>query len=175
MSDDVVEVRGKVEFADVSEQTYKGGARLHGFKINGQKYSNFVKQDQPLQGAKKGDTVAFNAKQNDKGYWNFDPKSFQIIERGSSQQSYPPQQEDNKQSSIVRQSSMGYASHVVAAFAQSGYYQSPDEAVRDMIELADNYIFPYAMNGKEQVNAQNSDASESQQNDNDFDDEDFPF
>ena len=150
MSDEV-EVRGQAQFVDVSEKTYRGGTRLHGVKVNGTKYSNFVKSDTPIQNAKAGDTVSLTAKQNDKGYWNFDVDSFKVEERGSSggnqKQSYP-QNDDNRQSSIVRQSSVGYASHIVASFAQSGYYETPDMAVADAVRLADSLIYPYAMEGK---------------------------
>jgi len=151
MSENAVEVRGKAEFVDVGDREFKGGARIHGFKVNGTKYTAFIKSEKPIQNAKVGDTVKFTADVNQKGYWNFDPETFELLERGNTQptqkQNYP-QNDDNRQQSIVRQSSVGYASNVVAAFAQSGFYEKPDDAVSDMIRLADHMIYPYAMEGK---------------------------
>jgi len=99
MSENAVEIRGKAEFVDVGDREFKGGARIHGFKVNGTKYTAFIKSEKPIQNAKAGDTVKFTADVNQKGYWNFDPESFELLERGNTQptqkQNYPQKDSPN--------------------------------------------------------------------------------
>ena len=177
-----VTVEGEIKYYDISEKTFgKYNNRIHSVTVNGQKYGMFLKQDVPVQKSKPGDTVSFDAEQNDKGYWNADPKSFKVLKRASGSQqasnSMPPAREDDRQLSICRQSSMNYAAQVVGAMTTGGRMNdlNVDEVAAEVIRLADEYFLPYAMRGEKNYGVKDP-VSDYRTEDQEQDDgEDIPF
>lgn len=135
-------VKGVVKFCDIGDRTFRGGARLHSVKLDDDiKYSMFSPSTTKM--ADPGDTVEFEAVKNDKGYWNIKDGTFRVVERGSVPVAAPGH--PDRQGAIMRQSCMGYAATIVSAFA-SGL--TTDEAAQEVVRIAEEYLFPYAENGK---------------------------
>ena len=149
MSEVIVE--GVAKYADVSDKTYgQYKNHKHDITVDGTRYSAFHKSDKPF--CNPGDTVKFEASQNDKGYWNINPKKFKVLERGKGHQQQAPSGggADERQSSILRQSSVNYATNLVSAMITQGRFDSlsDEEVVEHTIYLADSYILPYTSEGK---------------------------
>lgn len=131
--------------------TSNGGVR-HSVKIGGSYYSVFAKDDKPR--ANKGDTVSFQAYENN-GYWNI-KGPINVLKRASGHQQGGEKQkqyaanDDERQQSIVRQSCTGYAATIVSAAVQNGSMKglTVDELAEEVIRIANDYLYPFAMEGK---------------------------
>ena len=143
-------IQTTVKYYDIGDKEFKGGAKLHSIKTaDDKKYSAFVKGGAL---ANQGDTIKTEVFENDKGYLNFDPKKFKVLERGKGHQQQAPSGGggDERQSSILRQSSVNYAANLVSAMITQGRFDSlsDEEVVEHTIYLADSYILPYTSEGK---------------------------
>jgi len=143
------EIQGVVE--EYFTKPVRNGSFLHSITVNGSKYSVFSQDDK--RRANEGDTVAFTAEQNDKGYWNI-TGNFKVVKRATGHQSgkkqaYAPK-EDERQAAIIRQACMGYASSVVSASVNAGNMQgmSTDDLAKETVRIAEGFFFPYAKSGK---------------------------
>lgn len=182
-------VEGVVKYYDISEKSYKYGAKLHKITltVGGEEVraSAFVKSNQPLDKAKPGDTVKTVIKEKDNGYNDFNEKQFKVTERSTSQVAATGRpgggaRDGDANIGMTRGNAIHAASRIVLAFASAGAYSSPDDAAMDLVRLADTYIMPYGMSGEivnqdvgpEEPNSPVDDFGGAK--DNDFDD-DIPF
>ena len=143
------EIQGVVE--EYFTKQVQNGSFLHSLTVGGSKYSVFSQDDK--RRVNEGDTVAFTAEQNDKGYWNI-TGNFKVVKRATGHQSgkkqaYAPK-EDERQNSILRQNAMSQANTMLAALVGAGRFSdlSEDEIAAEVIRLADDFFFPYAKSGK---------------------------
>lgn len=141
-----------IKYYDISQKTFgKDNSHIHTITVGDTKYGMFVKDTKPVQNVKPGDVVSFNAAKNQRGYWNADPQSFKVVRRSNveTQQRVPAGGEDARQASILRQSSMNYASTIVAALIQAGRMEgvNADECAQEVIRIADEYFYPFASSG----------------------------
>lgn len=136
-----------VQYYDIGDREFKGGAKLHSIKTpDGKKYSAFVKG--PAL-ANPGDKIKTVVEENDKGYLNFDSSKFKVLERGKGHQSNPQASGDDRQASILRQSSLNYATTLIAAQVAAGKINLEDEELFEhTIYLANKYFLPYSGEGK---------------------------
>ncbi len=147
-------IEGVVKYYDISEKSYKGGAKIHKVTLtvggNDVRASAFIKSETPLSNAKKGDTVKTVVEENDKGYMDFDPKKFKVTERDNSQVSGGSSASSGKSDNagMTRGNAIHAASRIVLALAGAGVYESSDEAAIDLVRIAETYIMPYGMEGK---------------------------
>lgn len=108
----------------------KGPWKLYNIVVDGTKYGvgfNPVK-------AAVGDTVSFDAEENDRGYMEADPKSFRVVAEGSSgmvnAQATRSSVSDPRQDSIETQCALKAAAEIVAAQIHAGVsISSPTAAV----------------------------------------------
>lgn len=120
----------------------------------------------------KGDRVQVETKKNNKGYTEI--KSIKKVHSQPNGNSQGNTQED-RQESIIRQSSMNYASQLVAAGMKKG--DSMDHAAQEVIRIAQQYFVPYAKAELEQSfdeEAQEENNRTQDQQDGNPDD-DIPF
>lgn len=140
---------GKVAYYDVKQT--QNGSWQHKLKIDGDNFSAFAKDEKPR--ANPGDEVEFQYEQKGK-YFNISGQ-IKVVKRASGHQqpsngAYPTGQDDNRQLSICRQSSMNYAAQVIGAMTSAGRMNdlNVDEVAAEVIRLADEYFLPYAMKGE---------------------------
>lgn len=147
----MMQVEGEVKYYDV--KPLQNGNFIHSVNIDGVRYSTFAKDGNPR--ANKGDSVRFNAEKNQKGYWNIKGQ-IEVLKRaaghvsgGGGGNKYP-QNDDNRQDSIMRQNAMGHAATIMAACVTSGSVSglTQDEIAEEVIRLSNEYFFPYAKEGK---------------------------
>jgi len=143
------EIQGVVD--EYFTKPVSSGSFLHSITVNGSKYSVFSQDDK--RRANEGDTVAFTAEQNDKGYWNI-TGNFKVVKRATGHQSgkkqaYAPK-EDERQNSILRQNAMSQANTLVSALIGADAYEGlgENDLAKEIIRLADDFFFPYAKSGK---------------------------
>lgn len=110
----------------------RGPWKLYNIKVDGKKYG--IGFD-PVKAA-TGDRVSFEAKENDKGYMEADPKSFKVIgaataeTRGAASGATP----DARQDSIERQTCLKAAAEIVAAqIGASTLNGQPSAAVASLV------------------------------------------
>ena len=171
-------VEGKAEAVYVSDKTFgKYNSYRQTVKVDGAQYSMFTKSNEGV--AQQGDMVEFTAEQNDKGYWNINPKTFKVTQKAQQSgggNSYPQSNSDFKQESIVRQSTLGYASTIMSSLISSGRYSdlTDEEIFEQTVYLVDSLFYPYCMNG-EKSSSNKGGVSEFQGSDGDEPDDDLPF
>ena len=142
-----IQVEGVVE--DYIIAPTKNGSYRHGIVVAGSQYSAFADDQTPR--ANLGDRVTFPAVQKGQ-YFNIAGK-VQVTKRATGHQQGAKQQyaknEDKRQSQIIRQSSLNYATALVSALVQAGSYEDlgENDLAKEVIRLADTYFFPYAQDG----------------------------
>lgn len=116
----------------------RGPWTLYNIVVDGKKYG--VGFDPVTAGT--GDSVEFDAEENDKGYMEADPKSFKVLGRApaaqsqmvNSQSSGSVSGNDPRQRSIETQACIKAAAPIVAAMIQSGSdVPSPSAAVAELV------------------------------------------
>lgn len=171
-------IESVVRYYDVTQSKYNYNHKVT--LQDGNKYSNFLDADQPL--ANPGDKVKVEVYQNNKGYNQFNPDKFKVLERAKGhQQASSGGGNDPRQSSILRQNAMSQANSLVAALIENGRYDSlnDEELAEHVLYLAENYFFPYGSEGKmpdqkNPVTDFSHEMGQQAQDHNNFDD-DAPF
>ena len=149
-----------IQFVNVGQEPVQKGMGVS-FKYDEEKngqYTNLVVDKKSLE---KSNVVAGSSSNNNGGNWN-----------RNSGETNP--QVDNRQDSIMRQSSLHYAALVVGQTLTSK--SDLDQAAMDVVSIADTFFLPYAKYGstdnhKEEENNQVNHQNQQDNEEHPFDDE----
>jgi len=136
--------------------------------------------------AGKGDTVLFDAEQNDGGFWNIKTKTFQV----KSQSEQPASQEagvqsaprgatntDDRQYSIIYQTCLKAAAEVTAAMIAAGRYNKnlTDAEVDDEVVARTNRFYEAAKNLGNKPKPKTVSKAKPEPEAEEFEDDSLPF